>query len=463
MTCHLAAKVVHQIHCHGLPECGTKDVSLQHQRHVNRTQRKPVSERTTSRGISGITQLTLLEHSLCPLDTRVSLQTGLVHQARYRLTDNDGQRRIATARILLPLGLSASDEFYLWGLLALSLRQPHADLHFAATPHYCLRQLGVIDAGSRRGGKHYELFRQALRRLAAAQYENDAFYDPVRGQHARVSCGFLSYRLPPDLKSERLWNFYWDPVFYEFCQAVRGRLMFDLSLYRQLSPAGRRLFLLLHKVFYRRSVSPQFAVREMATEVLGFSAELTTGVINRKLKALSEQLQNVAVISAMEFRGSRQRPVVQFSRGAYFEKRRQPPYSLSDDESSLVEALLSLGFKKRDAGRISRRYNVSLLREWIDITLTARERFGADHFKRSPQAFLIHHIEKASAGKYSPPDWWRELQKREAATIEQEAFRKLQQRLKLDVSGPSSPSTSSSHGLHTIGSVLSSSTLLKGE
>ena len=411
----------------------------------------------------GITQLTLLEHSLCPLDTRVSLQTGLKHEARYWLTDGEGKRRMATARMHLPLGLSASDEFYLWGLLALSLRQPQPDLHFAATPHYCLKQLGVIDSRSRRGGKHYELFRQALRRLAAAQYENDAFYDPVRSQHGQVSFGFLSYRLPLDAMSDRLWNFYWDPVFFEFCQAVRGRLMFDLGLYRKLSPAGRRLFLLLHKLFYRRKVSPQFDVRALATDVLGFSPDLTNGVINRKLKALCEQLQKAEVITRMESAVTRKLSVVKFHRGPYFAKRRQTSYALRDDESSVVDALVSLGFEKPDAGRISRRYKAPVLKEWIDITLTARERFGTAYFKRSPQAFLIHHVEKAAAGEYSPPDWWHEIQKQEAAAIERQSFRNLQQRLKLGSSAESLTTKQGADGFQSIADVLAAVTPSTGE
>jgi len=404
----------------------------------------------------------LLEHSLCPLDTRVSLQTRLKHEARYWFTDASGKRRTANARMHLPLGLSASDEFYLWGLLALSLRQPEPDLHFAATPHYCLRQLGVIDSRSRRGGKHYELFRQALRRLAAAQYENDAFYDPVRGQHGCVSFGFLSYRLPLDSKSERLWNFYWDPVFHEFCKAVRGRLLFDLNVYRKLSPAGRRLFLLLHKVFYRRTASPQFAVRALATDVLGFSPELTNGVINRKLKALSQQLREAEVITETELSVTRKLMMAKFHRGPYFAKRREASYSLRDEESSLAQALMSLGFEKPDAGRISRRYKASVLKEWIDITLTARERFGTAYFKRSPQAFLIHHLEKASAGLYSPPDWWHEIQKQETATVERDSFRNLQQRLKLSANSESAVTKHGEAGFQSIADVLSSLTPSKG-
>lgn len=355
----------------------------------------------------------MLEHSLCPLDTKTSLSRGLSHQACYRYTDADGQRRTAQARVHLPLGLSPTDEFTLWGLLALTLCQTDPEPHFAATPHYCLRQLGVIDARGRRGGKNYQLFRQTLKRLAAATYENDAFYDPIRGEHASVAFGFLSYRLPHSTTSDRLWNFYWDPMFFEFCAAVKGSLMFDLETYRTLSPAARRLFLLLHKVFFRRTISPEFDVRQLAVHTLGFSEGLTNGILNRKIRQTAEQLVSTGVVANSVWSMRRGTLVVRFDRGSYFQNRRRGHSGLSAATSPLTDALVSLGFESRDADRISRRYRPSLLREWIDITIAARERFGTKHFKRSPQAFLMHHLEKAAAGEYTPPDWWREIQKQE--------------------------------------------------
>ncbi|WP_145944464.1 hypothetical protein [Fuerstiella marisgermanici] len=371
------------------------------------------NRRQTASSSAGLAQLSLLEHSLCPLDTKTSLTEGLAHEACYRYTTAAGQRCTATAKLHLPLGLSPADEFTLWGLLALTLRQSQPDPHFAATPHYCLRQLGVIDARGRRGGKNYQLFRQTLRRLSSVSYENDAFYDPVRGEHASVSFGFLSYRLPHSTTSDRLWHFYWDPVFFEFCTAAKGSLLFDLETYRTLSPAARRLFLLLHKVFFRRRTSPEFAVRQLAVHTLGFSGGLTNGILNRKLRQTVEPLADTGVIANAVWPKDRGISMVRFDRGPYFENRRQGRRQLSVASSPLTEALISLGFESRDAGHITRRYRPSLLREWIDITIAAQERFGAKHFKRSPQAFLMHHLSKAASGEYAPPDWWREIQKQE--------------------------------------------------
>jgi hypothetical protein len=183
----------------------------------NHVQPKPKARRWT-----GLGQLTLVEHALCPLDARTSLVENLVHESLYNFMDHNRQWRQARARVHCPCGLSANDEFYLWGLLALTLQQPGDDRELHATPHYCLRQLGCIDTHWRRGGKHYRLFAQAVERLAFVRYQNDRFYDPVRAEHRKVSFGFFSYSLPIDPESSRAWRIAWDPIFFDLVKAIRA-------------------------------------------------------------------------------------------------------------------------------------------------------------------------------------------------------------------------------------------------
>jgi len=76
----------------------------------------------------GIGQLSLVEHALCPLDGRHTSNAALLQECHYQFTDRTGRRRKARVRVTCPLGLTAADEFYLWGLLSLSLSQPLATL-----------------------------------------------------------------------------------------------------------------------------------------------------------------------------------------------------------------------------------------------------------------------------------------------------------------------------------------------
>ena len=77
----------------------------------------------------------------------------------------------------------------------------------------------MIDQHARRGGRQYRQFADALERLSGIRYQNHAFYDPLRGEHRRVSFGLLSYSLPLDCESSRAWRIFWDPLFFEILAA----------------------------------------------------------------------------------------------------------------------------------------------------------------------------------------------------------------------------------------------------
>ena len=181
--------------------------------------------RTRRREGSGRAQLSLVEHALCPLDSSASLRDHLVHETAYGYTYRHGHLKIASVRVMCASGLSAADEFILWGLLALTFNQPSPSTEFHATPHYCMRKLGLVQSSSAKGGKDYRLFRETIKRLARVMYENSAFYDPIRSEHREVGFGFLKYSLPIDTESSRAWRFIWDQQFFELCQATGGRLV----------------------------------------------------------------------------------------------------------------------------------------------------------------------------------------------------------------------------------------------
>jgi hypothetical protein len=159
------------------------------------------SERAAGRrgwaATAGLAQLSLIEHALCPLDTKVSLRDGFRYSTGF-FYGPSGRRRFGNVTLTAANGLSPGDEFFLWGLLALTLADRDGGIEFWATPHYCLRRLGCIGDGTTKGGGNYESFRQAIGRLAAVTYTSDAFFDPVRSEHRQVAFGFLSYSLPLD-------------------------------------------------------------------------------------------------------------------------------------------------------------------------------------------------------------------------------------------------------------------------
>lgn len=388
--------------------------------------------RKTGHRWTGLGQLSLVEHSLCPLDPGASLVENLVHQSAYFFVDKNHRMQRATARIVSPSGLSASDEFYLWGLLALTFAQPKADANLFATPHYCLRQLGAIDQHARRGGRQYEHFTKAIERLSQVTYLSDGFYDPVRAEHRKVSFGFLSYSLPLDPESSRAWRIAWDPIFFDLVRAAGGSFRFDLATYRELDLASRRLFLLLSKILSRRPSSPRFDVRHLAVNVLGFSSSLDVRDLKVKVRRCGDRLAELRVVrpgdKATMFRKDKcGQYSLTFERGPYFEVRRRPAPAPALSDSSLHELLRQLGFDDDGVRRLVRRFPMATLREWVDITQAAKERFGPRFFKKSPQAYLVDSLNHATTGNRTPPDWWHEM--RRAETLKLKAMRGAPQQI----------------------------------
>lgn len=365
---------------------------------------------------NGISQLSLVEHSLCPLDPETSLKERFSHDCKYRFTDPKHGRSIGHARVAAYEGLSAHDEFYLWGLLGITFAQPHPEIDLHVTPHYCLRQFGMLTTKSK-GGESYRLLRESLRRLSAIRYRNDRFYDPLRREHREVSFGFFSYSLPVDPESSRAWRIVWDPLFFEMCQAAGSQLGFDLGTYRELDPASRRLFLLLKKIFYRRESSPWFDLRQLAVDVLGFSPQLELWRMKQKVQRAADALVREGIIAPELSRPwwrKRAKGVhaVQFHRGPNIDVKKTPR-KVEVSDSPLYDPLRSIGFDENSISQILRGYSPDLVKLWSDVTLMAIERREVRFFRRSPQAFFWDNLRAADAGKRAAPDWFLTILKTE--------------------------------------------------
>ncbi len=363
---------------------------------------------------TGCGQLSLVEHSLCPLDARVSLRSGLVHRTSFQYTDPQRKRKTAQVEVSCPRGLSAHDEFYLWGLLSLTLCQSPTETELHVTPHFCLRQLGLVNAQSRRGGRQYQQFAAAVERLSWVRYGCDAFYDPVRMEHCQVRFGFFSFRLPLDPASNRAWRFHWDTQFLEFVRGAGGSLRFDLERYRRLSPAARRLFLFVSKLFPRLPQTPRMELRQLAIEIVGLSPGLPTKHLLAKTRRICAELADEDIIKPLD------PATIQRQRSGNYQvvlvrhdRFDQQQGSSLPSESPLVEPLQLLGLEPATIARVLRGYSTSRVREWIDITFAAQERFGKGFFKRSPAAYFLDNLQKSVTTGRTPPDWWLDIRKAE--------------------------------------------------
>jgi len=103
------------------------------------------------------------------------------------------------------------------------------------------------------------------------------------------------------------------------------------------------------------------------------------------------------------FKTSTGKLFVRMTQGDYFTDGAHAPYRTSAIDSPLFETLRTIGFDETPAVRLIRRFDARMLSEWCDITQAAMERHGLGFFKKTPMAFLVDSIDKASKGKRTPP------------------------------------------------------------
>ena len=141
--------------------------------------------------------------------------------------------------------------------------------------------------------------------------------------------------------------------------------------------------------------------------------------MKRKVSKCLQNLVDLHVLSDAEvFKTSPGRYYVRLTRGPYFAQKSQRAFIASAEDSPLFETLQHLGFEEAAAARLIAKFPTRLLSEWADITQAAIERFGVSYFHKSPMAYLVDSITKASTGTRTAPDWWQDLKRVERQELE---------------------------------------------
>ncbi len=369
----------------------------------------------------GIAQLSLLETALWPLaGTR---QSSTEHRATYSFgkCHDQGQAQVT---VRSALGLQTIDEYVLWGLLGTALdRRDDADGVLIATPRWMLKRLGLWN-----GGSQYAELRASLLRLSTASYQNTGFYNPETQEHEYVSFQFLSFLLPTIgglgrvVDNDRCWRIEWNPAFFRFSKLTGGSLLFDLDLYRQLTPASRRLFLKLKDRFWRTKVV-HLNVNDLTINGLGFSADRPLFKRKYDLTVCLRELLDHGVIALgrgqtdvkqLFWKRSKGCYVVVCYEGAYF---RQPQAARTQSQQNaiqtdpLFEPLHQLGLDTAAIRRMFADHARGRIRQWVTITEAAlhEKPQGFPGFRVSPAAFLIDGLQNNRL----PPDWMYAHEKRQ--------------------------------------------------
>ena len=368
----------------------------------------------------GIAQLSLLETALWPLQG--GKLPGSRFDTEYGFMTAAGRKK-ATVTVRAASGLQPIDELILWGLLGATLRRKDAEPTLLATPYWMLGHLGLET-----GGSQYAELRESLLRLTFASYQNDGFYNPATQEHEYAAFQFLSILLPTvggvgeTVDNNRCWRIEWNPVFFRFCRPTGGNLLFDLDLYRSLSPASRRLFLKLKDRFWR-SKRVFLNVDDLTVSGLGFAASRPLAkrkfdllncireLLDNRVLALGRGQTDPKQLFTKRGKGSY---VVVFYEGDYF---RQPALervlrqknAIVDDP--LYEPLRQIGVDGPAIRRLLNDHSRNLIQRWIRITDAAMHETprGFTGFRVSPAAFLIDGVQN----KRTSPDWLYAHEKRQ--------------------------------------------------
>jgi hypothetical protein len=368
----------------------------------------------------GIAQLSLLETALWPLQG--GKLPGNQFQTSYDFSTAKG-RTAATVTVRAALGLQPTDELVLWGLLGATLNRPESDPVLLATPYWMLRQLGLDS-----GGHQYGQLRDALLRLAVTSYQNTGFYNPETREHEYAAFQFLSILLPTvggvgeAVDTERCWRVEWNSPFFRFCKATGGNLLFDLDLYRELTPAARRLFLKLKDRFWR-SKRVFFGVDDLTINGLGFSADrplkkrkydllnCLRELLGHQVLALGHGQTDARDLFWKRGKGSY---VVVCYEGEYFRRplaERAIRQNNAITEDPLYEPLRKIGVDGPAIRRLFQNHGRNLIQRWVRITDAAMHEKprGFAGFRVSPAAFLIDGVQN----QRTPPDWMHAHEKRQ--------------------------------------------------
>ncbi len=374
----------------------------------------------------GIAQLSLLETALWPLEGGRLPDNAF--STRYSYSTKDG-RKNADVTVRAGAGLQTIDELILWGLLGATLCRQDPQPVLLATPYWMLRHLGMAT-----GGSQYTELRESLLRLALTSYQNTAFYNPESQEHEYAAFQFLTVFLPTvggvgeRVDTERSWRIEWNPAFFRFCQATGGNLLFDLDVYRQLTPATRRLFLKLKDRFWREK-RVFMSLDDLTINGLGFSAARARRLRKFDLTNCIRELLAHDVVSLgrgqtdpkeLFLKRGKGSYVVLFHEGAYF---RRPPSERTIMqknaimEDPLYEPLRKIGVDGPGIFRLLMSPHRSLVQRWVRITEAAMHEHprGFPGFRVSPAAFLMDGVEH----QRMPPDWMYAHEKRQQQLQEQ--------------------------------------------
>jgi hypothetical protein len=367
----------------------------------------------------------------------------LHYPRQFTYMDGHGHRKTGTQIITAPFGLSPVDFDLFLGLFTYLKRLPDlpkdGELHL--TVDFLARQLKLPATCQ----KDYLRIRSRLFRFSYVKYTNSAFWNSEARSYDIVNFGFFNIAaLSRITDSRRPVTFHLDRTFMRLIEQSPS-LEFDYELYRTLSPAMRRFYLIANRDGWNQRDSSIFVADDFAIHQIGYSEKPTLHKLRmQKLRALLEEAEEREFIrpyspwsgyfQRVNVGPMKGRLALRWSRGSALRIKKQSAGRVFTDQIE-NDALYAQVSELRDEegkplGAATYRHLVSkfgreLLQKHSAVILAQKEHHPGS-FQRSEVAAFVDRLQH----DYAEPDWLQDLKRAERLS----PFQKIQpNQLSLDM------------------------------
>ena len=350
-----------------------------------------------------------------------------LHFPRQFPYTSNGNRRTGTQIVSAYFGLAPTDFDVLLGLYSYLKRLPELpqDGRTYLTADFIAKQL-QLPATSQ--GDYLRL-RSRIFRLSYVKYTNTAFWNSEARTHDIANFGFFNLASMSRLtESRRPIVFEWDRTFLDLVR--RGtHLAFDYDLYRSLSPAMRRFYLIANRDGWNQRDSSFFIADDFAVHQIGYDDNpLFRKQRLQKLKKILADAESVGLIRPFAAWGGYLEKIstgpragelaLRWSRGPKLHARAAVAAESRFTESTENDALFAQVSEIRDEHKrrvtpdafqkLVARFGRDTMQKHVAVVLAQKEHRPSS-FQKSELAAYINRMQH----DHPEPDWYRDLRRAE--------------------------------------------------
>lgn len=350
----------------------------------------------------------------------------LHYPRKFAYTDQQGHRKSGIQAVTAPFGLAPTDFDLFLGLYSYLKRlpEPPTDGRLHLTIDFLAKQVRLPVTS----GKDYQRLRSRVFRFSYVKYTNSAFWNPQAKCYDITNFGFYNLAAMSHMtESRRPVVFDFDPTFLRLLNRS-AFLAFDYDLYRSISPALRRFYLIANREGWNQQHSPQFLADEFAVHQIGYSeGQHLERLRLQKLKRLLVQAEDLdlirPVVGSKGYLQSLDRGfhagklALRWSRGPRLRKKEAAaaPFGADDLENdALYDQVRHLKDEENKPlsplvyRRLLAAHGQKKLQKHIAVILAQREHHPGS-FKRSEVAAFVDRVQN----DHPEPDWYQILRRTE--------------------------------------------------